>query len=239
MYLSIVIPVYNEKIKIINDIKLVSNFFSNSDIEGEIIVVDDGSSDGTCEILERLQKLSSFKLIRHQKNQGKGSAVRTGMMASQGDYVMFVDSGHCVPYQCAIDGLKLLTSNQCDLAFGSRKLPGSTIVNPQSIYRRLFSKVFNIFIINLMNVPSVFTDAQCGFKIFKGDIARKLFSACKTSGFTFDIEILLRALKQGYRISEFPVKWSNDSDSRVHPIRMIFIIFKELIKTKKLLSTLG
>ncbi len=239
MYLSIIIPIYNEERKIIQDIKTASDFLLSQNWEGEIIVVDDGSSDGTVAGLKKFQNEYSFKLLQHSANQGKGGAVKTGMLASQGDYVMFVDSGYCVPFQCAIQGLDLLTANQCDLAFGSRKLPASIVPNPPNFYRRAFSKIFNLFIVYLLKVPPGFTDTQCGFKIFKGPVARELFSLCETRGFTFDIEILLRALKKGYRVREFPITWNRDSDSRVRPLRMGAVILKELMKTKKLLATLG
>lgn len=240
MDLSIIIPVFNEEEKIANDVRLASKFLFSTDLQGEIIIVDDGSTDKTSETLTRLQIRSSlkFRILRHCKNQGKGSAIRTGIVSSLGDYVMFVDSGFCVPYNCALDGIKLLASDKCDFAFGSRKLPNSIITNPQNIYRRITSKLFNIFVTAFLEVPAIFTDTQCGFKIFKGDVARRLFSECKINGFTFDIEVILRALKKGYRISEFPIKWSSDVDSRVQPLRMSFKIFGELLKTKRILLTL-
>ncbi len=241
MHLSIVIPVFNEQIKISKDIKLASEYLSNAKFKGEIIVVDDGSSDSTVETLTKLQKSSTFKfkLLQHRKNQGKGGAVRTGMLASRGDYVIFVDSGNCVPFHYADDGLKLLTSDQCDLAFGSRKLKDSIITTPHHLSRQIFSKLFNTFTKIYLHVPSRFTDTQCGFKLFKKAIARELFSSCQTKGFTFDVEILLKALKQGYRISEFPIQWCSDADSKVHPFKMSYAVLRELIKTKKLLAKPG
>lgn len=130
----------------------------------------------------------------------------------------------------------MLSSNQCDMAFGSRKLPESIVTHYQSIYRLFLSRLFNVFVIRFLDVPLRFTDTQCGFKIFKGDIAKRIFSVCKTEGFTFDIEIILRALKQGYKILEFPVEWSNDIDSRVQPAKISYAVFKELIKMNKFLT---
>lgn len=240
MYLSIIIPVFNEEKKITTDVTLAFNFLMNFDLEGEIIVVDDGSSDETVKVLTELQRSSrfKFKLLQHPKNQGKGSAVKTGVLASKGEYVMFVDSGYCIPYKHAIKGLQLLSSNEYDLAFGSRKHKDSIITSPQNFYRRIVSRLFNMIVVKFLNIPSAFTDTQCGFKIFNGDVARKLFRLCQTKGFTFDIEILIRALNEGYRIAEFPVEWSNDTDTRVCTFKASGSVLEELFKTKKLLLSL-
>ena len=147
---------------------------------------------------------------------------------------MFADSGLCVPYEDSLRGWELLKAGDCDIAHGSRKMQASHIERPQSIYRRICSKIFHWFVIYDMKIPPELTDTQCGFKIYKGDVARHLYGQCTTDGFMFDIEIIMRAQKEGYRIKEFPVNWTCDRDSRLSPSRSSWHIFSELIKIKKI-----
>ena len=174
-----------------------------------------------------------MKVIRCGEHRGKGCALRTGISRSAGDYVMFADSGNCVPYENALEGLELIKDNQCDIAHGSRRLAASKIELSQGLYRRICSAVFASFVKRLMKIPPELTDTQCGFKIYRGKVARDLYSRCETNGFMFDIEIILRAVKQGYKIKEFPIQWRCDSDSRLRPVRSLGCIIRELINIKQ------
>ncbi len=241
MKLSVVIPAFDESNKIASDIKSACEFFQNNGFEGEIIISDDGSKDGTSE-----QALKTggdcpakieIKVIRNEIHRGKGYAIRNAMKQSTGDYVMFADSGCCVPYDNALRGLKLLTAGECDIAHGSRRMACSDIIKDQGLYRHICSVLFHRFIQFLMKIPAELTDTQCGFKIYKGDVGRKLYSECITDGFMFDIEIIIRALNQGYGIKEFPIEWSCDPDSRLSPTRSFWRILAELREIKAILKS--
>jgi glycosyltransferase involved in cell wall biosynthesis len=238
MDISIIIPAFEESKKIGRDVEAASAFLENNHLAGEIIIADDGSRDGTAEAAKKVKVHSgtALKVVRIPHHTGKGCAVRTGIKQTSGEYVMFADSGCCVPYENVLDGLKLLKSGVCDIAHGSRKIPGSNILRSQSWYRRVCARVFHWFIVYAMKIPAEFTDTQCGFKIYKGEVGRKLYRECVTDGFMFDVEIIMRALKQGLRIKEFPIEWSCDSDSRLSPARSLWRTFSELITIKRMLS---
>ena len=235
MELSIVIPVFEEELKITRDIEKAAGFLTTNKIEGEIIIVDDGSKDKTADTAKNIEVPSSVKLIvsRYEQHRGKGYAVRTGIRQTTGRYVMFADSGCCVPYEDALRGLELIKKDACDIAHGSRKLQGCHIEKAQSLYRRLCSKMFHWFVIRDMKIPAELTDTQCGFKIYKGDIARHLYGECISDGFAFDIEIIVRARKEGCRIKEFPIAWTCDRDSRLSPTRSSWRILSELLNIKR------
>ena len=240
MNLSIVIPAFEESKKISADIEVAAKFLESNHLEGEIIVVDDGSKDNTSEAAKKaaadLSAGISLKVIRYDEHRGKGYAIRAGMKETSSEYVMFADSGCCVPYGNALEGLNMLKSGVCNIAHGSRKMRESQIKKAQSLYRRICSAIFHWLMIYVMKIPSEFTDTQCGFKIYKGDVARKLYSQCVTDGFMFDVEIIMRAQKQGYRIKEFPVEWTCDRDSRLSPRRSLRKVISELISIKQALT---
>ena len=235
MDLSIVIPVYEERDKIGRDIKAASEFLTNHHLAGEIIVVDDGSKDKTAETAKNIEVPAdiSVKVIHYEPHRGKGHAVCIGVEQTKGRYVMFADSGGCVPYEDSLRGLELLEKGVCDIAHGSRKTAGCHIEKAQSLYRRICSRIFRWFVIYYMKIPPELTDTQCGFKIYRGDIARELYGRCVTEGFAFDIEIIKRAQKEGYKIMEFPINWTCDRDSRLSPTRSSRYILSELMIIKK------
>lgn len=238
MDLSIIIPAYNEEAKIAGDIEAASKFLQDHNLKGEIIIVDDGSEDRTAKVAEQAaEKVSAaVHVIRFSRHRGKGSAVREGILSSKGKWVMFADSGLCTPYENALRGLELLQKNECDLAHGSRKLPQSRIKRPQPLLRRLIGRFMRRILILWMGVPSRFTDTQCGFKIYKGDVARELYRQSRKHGFLFDVEIIMLALRAGYRIKEFPIEWAADLDSRLSPFKNFLGIVKELITLKLILG---
>ena len=239
MDLSIVIPTYDENRKIAGDIKAAADFLVAHNLEGEIIVVDDGSKDNTTETAKNVEVSSDIRIdiIQYEPHRGKGYAVRKGIEQTKGRYVMFADSGLCVPYDDTLRGLELLKSDACDIAHGSRKMQGCHIEKPQSLYRRICSKLFHWFVIHDMKIPLEVTDTQCGFKIYKGDVARHLYSECITDGFMFDIEIIMRAQKEGYRIKEFPINWTCDRDSRLSPTRSSRRVLSELATIKRTINS--
>jgi dolichyl-phosphate beta-glucosyltransferase len=147
--------------------------------------------------------------------------------------VMFADSGVCIPYEQAMRGLALIRDGKCELAHASRKRTDSVITNPQPLHRRFLSRVFRLAADSFLGLPHGLTDTQCGFKLYDGDVGRRLYADCKTEGFLFDLEIILRAQRAGARIAEFPVTWSCDPDSRLRPGKTAVMTVKELRSIKR------
>jgi len=230
-----VIPVFNEQNKISRDILAADQFLTSEGLAGEIILVDDGSKDDTAKIAEKVaQTIQAECVIESLKeHRGKGFAVRTGILKSRGDFVAFSDSGCCVPYEEIQLGVNLISSGRCQIAHGSRKLANGSILQPQPLYRQVCSKIFHWFLIHDIKRVGNLTDTQCGFKVYRGDIARELYSSSQIDGFMFDVEIILLALSQGYNILEFPVNWRCDPDSRLKPLHESWRVFRDLVRLKK------
>lgn len=232
MDLSIIIPAYNEANKIAADVKAADKFLRESDLDGEIIVVDDGSQDETAATANavKLNPENCLSVITCSPHRGKGYAVRKGMEKATGRFTMFADSGMCVPYSNALSGLNMIKKEECDIAHGSRKLPESILEKPWTRHRRLYSGIFGWISTRVMNIPGYLTDTQCGFKVYRGDVARNLYQECRSDGFLFDIEVILRAQKIGYKIKEFPVTWRADPDSRLSLLRNLPSLVREGLK---------
>jgi dolichyl-phosphate beta-glucosyltransferase len=241
MDFSIVIPVLNEEFKVKNDIIAADYFLNSNHYQGEIIISDDGSSDKTVEICKSMVNNVAHNLIILEagRHNGKGSAVRRGILASSGNMVLFMDSGLNIPVDQAKRGIEIIESGNIDMAIASRHLPESIIHIPLVWHRRVFSYLFRKVAKIYLPIPEYLTDTQCGFKLFKGDIARDLFSKAIIDGFLFDIEIILLADRQGYKISEFPVDWTCDRDTRLRVKSTFVSTIKELRKIKNIVKKIN
>ena len=241
MDLSIVIPAFEEGHKIARDVTAAAQFLHAHDLRGEIIVVDDGSSDNTAQAAKDVPVPDGIqrRVLRYDSHRGKGYAVRTGLTQTTGEYVMFADCGLCIPYGNALEGLEMLKNGTCDIAHGSRRHIQSDILQDQPWYRRLISRTFKATVRLILRVPRELTDTQCGFKVYRGDVARELYGQCVTDGFLFDIEIILRAIKKGYRIGEFPVEWVCDLDSRLSVARTPWPVLSELRALRRAMADSG
>lgn len=219
--LSIVIPAYNEAGKIAVDVVAAVDFLVAQDRTGEVIVVDDCSRDGTAAAADAAGRglARPVRAIRHGTNQGKGGAVRTGVLASTGDLVLMADAGLCIPFADAAPGLTMIAAHQCEIAHGSRRLAPNSILQGAPALRRLLSAVFRRAAPFLVGAARGFTDTQCGFKLYRGAVARRLYAEARCRGWLFDLDIIALAVRHGARIREFPVTWRCDRDSRVHPFR--------------------
>ncbi|MGD2295315.1 MAG: glycosyltransferase [Candidatus Aminicenantes bacterium] len=238
MNISIVIPALNEAQKIRFDVEAAATFINETQQNGEVIVVDDGSSDGTADVARKAKIPSSvrFEVIRLEHNSGKGYAVKTGILKSQGDVILFSDSGTCIPYTNALKQIERIRAGNMDIAMASRRLKDTQILVNRSWKRRFLSWLFRQAAIAITGLPRRITDSQCGFKLYKREIARELFEECQTKGYMFELEILLRVLQKGYRVEEFPVEWSCDLDTRLRPQSEAISVLKELFRVRSILK---
>jgi dolichyl-phosphate beta-glucosyltransferase len=217
--LSIVIPAYKEGKKIERDVLAAQAFLIKYALNAEIIVVDDGSPDDTAlRAYRMLPEVPQLRVLSYAPNRGKGHALRFGISRARGRTIMFADAGLCVPFEIAILGIVMLESGMCDIAHGSRRMRGSILV-PQPWLRRVGSRGFSLLIHTVIGIPWYISDTQCGFKLYKREVAQTLYGAIFTDGMMFDIEVVLRALRAHFKILEFPVLWSNDPDTRYDPLR--------------------
>lgn len=216
--LSIVIPAFREAGKIAADVRAADKYLRDRQLHGEIVVVDDGSPDETAEIARGLGgEIPSLRVLAYRPNRGKGYALRTAMATTRGKVVMFADAGLCVPYDDADVGRALLERG-ADIAVGSRRTAGTTIVQAQPFYRRAGSQMFWLVIRTCFAFNRAVHDTQCGFKLFTGHVGRRLYATCRVDRMMIDIDMLCRAARLGYRLVEFPVHWTNDPDTRFKPV---------------------
>lgn len=227
--LSVVIPAFNERDRLPATLQNLLDFFASQAKSVEVIVVDDGSSDGTAELVS--QKFANkIKVVKLAQNSGKGAAVRTGVLASQGEEILFCDADGSTPI-AEINKLQVALQNGYDMAIGSRK-DNSLIGVKQPFYRVWMGKTFN-FIVKLLTKSDI-KDTQCGFKLLKGDSGRELFSQMKVDGFSFDVELLFLAFRKNLKVAEIPVIWIDDARSKVVIWRDPIIMFWELLRIRLL-----
>lgn len=229
MKISIVIPCYNEGNKLFNNIKKIHKHLSLLGNDFEIIISNDGSTDSTIEEVQRIQQeFPNVILVGDGINRGKGYAVKNGMLESTGDIVYFMDADLSTDLEEIKNTLPYF--NKHHIVIGTRKIKEANIVEKQSIMRLILGKL-SVKVINFL-VPLNLTDTQCGFKGFKREVVDKVFSRQTVNGFAFDVEVLYIAKLHNYSIKEVPVKWENDSDSRVKIVRDSCRFFKALFKIR-------
>ena len=195
-----------------------------------MIVVDDGSSDGTGELARRAAAAAGLpvEILRHPENRGKGAAIRTGVLASIGDPVLVSDTDLSTPLAEWVKLAERLPTHP--VAIGSRALQEDLVRRRQPFYRQTMGKVFNAFV-RLLAVPDIH-DTQCGFKLFRGSVARELFADARIDRFAYDVEILFLARRRGIEIAEVPVLWFNSPESKVSVVRDSLRMLRDLVRIR-------
>jgi dolichyl-phosphate beta-glucosyltransferase len=213
--LSVVIPAYDEAARIGPCVETALAHFKGRTAPSELIVVSDGSRDGTSEVARKAGG-DRVRVISYATNRGKGYAVRTGMLAARGEYVLFSDVDFSTPLDAVESFIERLEDGY-DIAVGSRALPDSDVRVRQPWWRQSMGRTFNRFV--RAGVGFAMRDTQCGFKCFRADAARAVFTRAQIDRYAFDVEILLIAHELGLRVAELPVVWIDHPHSKVHPIR--------------------
>ena len=231
IHLSVVFPVYNAEKRIAATLAATVAYLAGKPFAAEIVVVDDGSMDRTTEVArETLAGRVPSKVIRRERNLGKGASVREGVLASSGAIVLFSDDDLSTPIgEC--DKLLAALDAGADIAIGSRALPDSVIRVRQRRPREWMGKTFNLLV--RLFVLKGYRDTQCGFKAFRRAAALDVFSRLQTAGFGFDVEALVLCRELGYRVAEVPVVWSDSRPSRLRLVGGSLGMLKELWRIRR------
>lgn len=227
---SIVIPAFNEQARIGATLKQVIQCIQIQGWDAEVLVVNDGSTDGTAAIVQaEAAQYPYLRLIQNAGNRGKGFSVRNGILQARGAIVMFTDADLSAPMQEA-ERLFAAIANGADVAIGSRWLDRSRQTLKQPIYRRFFGRCFNWLTRLVMNLP--LADTQCGFKAFRRDAARAIFIRQRIERWGFDPEILYIALRLGMNVKEVAVTWGHDERSKVSYLKDGLRMIEELLRVR-------
>lgn len=214
--ISIVIPAYNESARLGPTLDRVLGFVQEEAWDAEVIVVDDGSRDGTADIANGYSaRTRNVRLLQNPGNRGKGYSVRNGVLNARGAIVLFTDADLSSPIEEARKLLEAIEAG-ADVAIGSRWVRSELQTQRQSTARQLMGRAFNLLLRLLLRLD--FKDTQCGFKAFRRSAAKALFPLQKIEGWGFDPEILFLARRLGLRVAEVPVLWGHDDRTRIHPL---------------------
>jgi glycosyltransferase involved in cell wall biosynthesis len=213
-FLSIVIPAYNEAARLASSLEAIRNYVGGKNFSVETIVVDDGSTDNTVEIASGQ---AGIRVLRNERNRGKGFSVRHGVLEARGELVLFTDADLSAPIEEADTLLAAMESSHADAVVGSRALQRELIGVHQSPFREWGGRFFNLLV-------RIFTglrihDTQCGFKLFRRQTTRRAFELQRVDRFGFDPEILFLVERLGGKVAEVPVRWNHNPATKVHYLR--------------------
>ena len=229
---SLVIPAYNERNRVAASIQAVAQWARSrpGGSEWEVVLVDDGSTDGTAEVARRAAADADLPLaiLAHPVNRGKGAAIRTGVLGSRGDPVLVSDTDLSTPLSEFPKLAEALRTHP--VAIGSRAIDERLVRIRQPLYRRVLGKAGNQ-LVRLFAVRGI-ADTQCGFKLFRGDVARGLFRDARVDGFAYDMEILHLAQRRGLEIAEVPVLWFDSPESKVSVWRHTLPTLRDLLRIR-------
>ncbi|NIM89578.1 MAG: glycosyltransferase [Candidatus Aminicenantes bacterium] len=236
VYLSVIIPVYNEETKIAETLLKINHYVSRQDYSSEIIIVNDGSTDNTIGVARKTLKNISLKSLSLSReiNRGKGYSVKEGVLQANGEFILFSDADLSTPFE-ELEKLMPWIDKGYDIVIGSRGLKDSDIQIPQSRLREISGKVYNV-LVQCLIIRGI-KDTQCGFKLFKRAVALDVFKRQRIEGFSFDVEILFIAKRLGYKIKEVPIVWRDSRPSKVRipvvPFKMLWELFKIRLRSKR------
>lgn len=230
--LSVIVPCYNEEARIAKTLDALFSYLPLRFPRWEVIAVDDGSTDRTWEILEMYRNVFAHFIPIRVQHQGKGRAVRVGMLTATGNYRLFMDADLSTSLDEIPAALEWLRTY--DLAIGSREIDRSKV--KATLKRRIMGRVFHALIGDL--VPDV-KDTQCGFKAFRSSVADVLFNEQRVNGWAFDVDILYLARVLGYTVKEFPVQWTHDEGSKVKAVSASFEMIRDVINIPMLHSEIN
>lgn len=228
MDISLVIPAYNESGIIMDTIQTVSARLAELTAEYEVLIVDDGSTDGMAQLVEHCGD-PRVRLEGYTPNHGKGRAVRTGMLAARGDLILCTDADLAYGVDVFAGLLERLRTGEADLVIGSRRMDGTGYQNYPPL-RIFMSKCFGLLSHMISGLPY---DTQCGIKAYRRQAAQAIFSRCTTDGFSFDFEVLMRADKLGLKVEQFPVSVINFRESKVNVIRDSARMFRDVFRIRR------
>ena len=229
--LSIIIPAYNEEENISSTLSEISEYLNKKNFPCEVIVIDDGSKDKTVEkALGLKENLPNLRVIESKPNRGKGYVVRKAMLQADGDYLMFMDADNSTSIK-ELDKFLPHLKEGYDVVIGSRRLKGSEIVVPESALRILLGNIYILLSKIFIGVKA--SDFNCGFKAYRKEAAKKIFSLQRMDDWSFDTELLFIITKFGFKIKEVPVKWAHKFTSKVKPFSAGINSFISLVKIKK------
>ncbi len=226
--LSIIIPAYNEEKRLGDSLAQIAAFVEQQDYSVEVIVVNNNSSDATPHIAQEFAAAHPYTRVIHEPRQGKGAAVKKGMLAGRGDYLFICDADLSMPIE-EIGKFLPPHLDGYDVAIASREAPGARRVDEPE-YRHLMGRVFN-FIVRVLAIPKIH-DTQCGFKSFRREVAHEVFPLQTIDGWGFDVEVLFIALRRGHRLTEVPITWYYRPQSRIHPLRDAVNMFVEVMRAR-------
>lgn len=229
IYLSVVIPVYNETGRITKGLNYALNFLKKQKYAWEIIIVNDGSTDATPKLAEKIfKKQKNCLLLNHEQNLGKGAAIRTGILSARGIYILFSDIDFSTPLSELPKFFKALKDHE--LAIGVRRHPQAQVSIHQSKLREFLGQCFTRMV-NWMVTPDIY-DATCGFKAYQSQTGKKLYKTMRVDRWAFDAEVLFLAKKYEFKIAQIPVAWANNPATKVNMLRDGSYAFWDLIKIR-------
>src|SRR5215467_10051482 len=236
---SIVIPCFNEAARIGETLRLTLGYLASNAPESELIVVNDGSTDGTSAVArEALAKAKvATRLLENFPNRGKGAAVRTGLLSAQKPIGLFFDADLSTPLEEIPKVIEPIGHGEVDIAFGSRALDRTLIGVHQPWRREQAGRVFNLLV--RLATGLAFWDTQCGFKAFRLEACRPILEAARIEGFAFDVELLYLAHRAGLQIREVPVRWNHAEGSKVSFFRDSLRMLREVITVRRSVEALN